>query len=361
MKRIVVIVVALAVIVAGIAVIRHKKAALANLTPPANPAVPVRVATVREGAVGDRITTVALIQAETSATLAAQVGGALLDVRFREGDAVRKGDVMARIDARVLDDAVATAQARVSATQEDLVKQQAIFARDQVLFDNQAISKQALDGSKAQLEAVRAASVGAARALDSARTMRSYAEVTALYSGTVTARLVEPGDLATPGKPLFALQVPGPVKVISKLAQDTLGSLAVGGTVTFENGGQTLTAKVSRIYPALDLAHLGTVETDLPSAPFGLAPGATISASYQATASPGLLVPISALLAGLDQTLVVRVTKGHADPVPVTVVGNNGSEATITGALHAGDEVVTGLPSELMALTAGTALAPQRR
>ena len=361
MKRIVGVTVALIVIAAGLAAIKHKKDSLAHLLPPATPPVAVNVTTVRAGAVGGRITTIALIQAETAATVSAQVGGALLDVRFREGDAVRKGDVMARIDARVLDDSVATAQARLAAAREDLAKQEAIFSRDQVLFDNEAASAQALDVSKAQLEAVKAAAVSAERALESARTMRSYAEVTAPYSGTVTARFVEPGDLASPGKPLYTIQMPGSVKVISKLSQESLALLAPGSEVSFSTDGQTVTARVTLIHPALDAAHLGTVETVLPAAPFGLPSGATIAASYATTTAPGLVVPAGALLQGVNETLVVRVKDGKADPVPVTVLGQNGVDASVSGGVQVGDLVVTGLPSELMALTAGTPVSPQGR
>lgn len=358
-KRLLAILILVGVILAGAAVIIHKKRALAKLAPPDNPPLPVATATVKDGAVGSTVDTVALVVSETSATVSAQVSGAILDVRFREGDAVKKGEVMARIDPSVLDDAVHSAQARAAAAGEDLAKQQAIYDRDKVLYENQAISKQALDISAAQLAAVKAAQVGAERALQSARTFRAYANVPAPYSGVVTARLAEPGDLAAPGKPLYTIQVPGSVKLISKLSQETLRQLQPGGAVTFRAAGQSLTAKTSRIYPALDAAHLGTVETDLPQPPFGLQPGATVAASYAATPSSGLVVPASALLQGLKETLVIRVSGGKADPVPVTVTSQSGSQATVSGALKPGEVVVTGLPSELMALTAGTPVAPQ--
>ena len=358
-KRLLAILILVGVILAGAAVIIHKKRALAKLAPPANPPLPVATVTVKDGSVGSTVDTVALVVSETAATVSAQVSGSLLEVRFHEGDAVKKGEVMARIDPSVLDDAVHSAQARAAAAGEDLAKQQAIFDRDKILYDNQAISKQALDVSTAQLAAVKAAQVGAERALQSARTFRAYADVPAPYSGVVTARLVEPGDLAAPGKPLYTIQVPGSVKLISKLSQETLRQLKPGDAVTFAASGQSLSAKTSRIYPALDSAHLGTVETDLPQAPFGLQPGATVSASYAATPSSGLVVPAASLLQGLEETLVVRVKDGKADPVPVTVTSQSGSEAIVSGSLAPGEVVVTGLPSELMALTAGTPLAAQ--
>jgi len=357
-KKILTILIIVVVILAGAAVIIHKKRALAHLSPPGNSPVPVATAKVKDGSVGNTVDTVALVVSETAATVSAQVPGSLLEVRFHEGDSVKKGEIMARIDPSVLDDAIHSARARASAAAEALAKQKAINDRDKILYKNQAISRQALDISNANLAAAKAAEVSARKALASARTNRSYANVPAPYSGVVTARLVEPGDLATPGKPLYTIQIPGAVKLISKLSQETLRELRPGDAVTFSVAGKSLKTSTSRIYPAMDRSHLGTVETKLLAPPFGLKPGATVSASYAAAPASGLVVPVSALLQGLHQTLVIRVSGGKADPVPVTVTSQSGSEATLAGGVKPGDVVVTGLPSELMALTAGTPVSP---
>jgi hypothetical protein len=170
--------------------------------------------------------------------------------------------------------------------------------------------------------------------------------------------MVEPGDLATPGKPLFAIQGHGPVKLLSKISQEDLQRLRIGGDAIFSNGQATLQAKITRIYPALDASRLGSVESLLRESPFGLMPGATVHARYQATPVKGLVVPTGALLQGLSETLLIRVREGKADPVPVTVLSRGEQQATITGPVAAGDAVVVALPSELMALTKGTALSP---
>jgi len=360
-KRTVGIAVAVVVIALGAGVIRHKHRALADLPPPENPPVPVATATVREGAVADTVQTVALVQSDRAATVAAQVSGTVLEVRLREGARVKRGQVMARIDPRLLQDAAAAAQARLAAADEDLAKQQAISARDESLFATHDIPRQTLDISKAQLAAARAARVAAQRALESARTLRSYGDVRAPYDGVVTARLVEPGDLATVGKPLYTLEVPGPVRLLSKLSQDQLAGLRPGGAVTFTATGQRLLAATTRLYPALDAAHLGGVETELAAAPFRLPAGATVGAAYATAPSAGLVVPAAALLQGLSETLVVRVRDGRTEPVPVTVTGRSAAAVTVTGAVAPGDVVIVGLPSELMALTAGTRVTPVRR
>jgi RND family efflux transporter MFP subunit len=354
MKRMIAIGLVLAVMVAGATLVIHKRRALAHLPTPATPPVPVATATVKDGAIADTIATMALVQSERTSTVTAQIPGAILEVRCREGDRVKKGQSMARIDPRVLQDAVEAARARVTAADEDLVKQQAIFERDRSLFESHDIPRQTFDVSKAQLEASRANKVVARQALASAMTSRTYAEVTAPYEGVITARLVEPGDIATPGKPLFALQVRGRVRMLSKVSQDMLARLQVGGAVVFSTNGQTLAARVSRIYPALDAARLGAVETELDTAPFNLRSGATVTASYSAAPASGLIVPVASLLQGLNETLVVRVVGGVTQAVPVTVTGRSSSDATVVGALVPGQVIVVGLPSELMALSSGS-------
>ena len=361
LKRIVAVVVVLGVLGLGASVIVHKRQAIAALTPPDSPPVPVATATVRDGAVANTLQTVALVQSERTSTVAAQVSGAVLEVRYREGDRVQRGQVLARIDPRVLQDAVASAGARLAAADEDLAKQQAIFARDTALLEKRDISRQAFDVSKAQLEASKAAQEVAHQVLESARTGRSFADVAAPFAGVIAARLVEPGDLAGPGKPLFTLQVSGPVRMLSKVSQDLLARLEPGGAVVFSAEGQTLASTITRIYPSLDASRLGAVETELPAPPFGLPPGATVAASYSAKSQTGLVVPVAALLQGLSETLVVRVRSGRTEAVPVVVSSRSAVDATVRGELAVGDILVLGPPSELMALTSGAHVAPVGR
>ena len=355
----------LAILVAGLILaamafaIVAKKRAIARMAPPAMTAVPVRTAQAQQGQAGGTLQTVALVEATTSATVAAQVPGTIFEVKVQEGDAVHKGQTLAIIDSRTLDDAVQSADARLAAARQDRAKQQAILNRDRTLVEAGAISRQAFELSEAQFAAVKAGEVSAERALASVKTQRSFASVPAPYSGVITQKLVNPGDLAVPGKPLFALQVPGPVKLISKLSQEGLAILSQGGEAIFRNGTQVQHLRTSRIYPALDATHLGVVETNLPAAPFGLPAGATLQAEYRTLPVQGVIVPVTALLEGLNQTLVVKVVAGKAAPTPVTVLLRGDQTAAVSGGgLIAGEQVVLGLPSELMALTAGTLVQP---
>ncbi len=357
-KRVVAIGVVVIVVTAGGGLVLAKRRALQHMAPPQVRPVPVHTALVRAGGVADSIVTVALVQADVTATAAAQTPGAILEMRFREGARVRQGDVLAIVDSRPLEDAAQAAEARLAAAREALATQEAVFSRDQVLVDGGATSRQAFELSRAQLEAARANAVAAERAVATARVQRSYASVAAPYAGIVTARLAEAGDLATPGKPLYTIQRDGGVRLISKLSQESIRRLAPGGEASFSWQGQRVATKTSRIYPALDASHLGTVETAFASAPFGLPAGSTLEASYGTPPLQGLVVPAEALVEGLRETLVVKLAEGKAQPVPVTIVARAAEGAVVSGQIAAGDQVVVGLPSELMALTAGMPLAP---
>lgn len=360
-KRIIAAGIALSVLGLGGKIIIEKRHAISSLPPPERAPVPVTTAVVRDGAVAGSLQTVALIMSERSSTVAAQVAGSIVEVRRREGDRVEPGQLLARLDARVLQDAVESAQARLVAADEDLAKQQAIFTRDTALFESHDIARQAFDVSKAQLEASKASEKVARQALESARTARSYADVVAPYAGIVAARLVEAGDLAVPGKPLYLLQASGPVRMQSRISQDLLARLQPGADVVFSSEGKAVSAKITRIFPSLDSSRLGVIETELPAPPFGLPPGATVGASYSARASAGLVVPAAALLQGLNETIVVRVRDGRTEPVSVVVSSRSVGDASVNGALAMGDRVVVGPPSELMALTSGLRVSAAQR
>lgn len=361
-KRLPSAVIVVIVIAAAAVIISRKRSELRNLPSPAQPALPVVTALVSNGSATDVISATALVRADSAATVSAQTAGTILEMRVREGDRVRAGELLARIDARPLDDAVDTATARLTAAKRASSVQQAVFDRDSVLRQGGAISQQAFDASEAQLESARATAVAAERARNTALVQRGFAEVRAPYSGVVTGRMAEAGDFAAPGKPLLTIERPGAVRLISKLSQDVLQRIRSGAPVTFTWDGQMIPATVSRIYPALDSSSLGSVETVLTASPFALPNGSSLHADYAATPHAGLTVPNEALLDGLEGALVVRVVDGRTEPTPVHVIARGARESVLNGGVAIGDTVIVGLPSELMALTKGTAvIASQSR
>lgn len=332
--------------------------------------VSVRVATVVQGNVVHTRHVLGHVYGEEEAQIAARISAEVLEVLIREGEHVRRGQALVNLDPRELEDAVAEAEARVESAREALAAAQAglsvqidATARDRTLFDAKAISKEEYDRSVALEASVRsehrAAASGldvAKKALDAARTRLGYAHLEAPFAGNVARRLVDPGDLAVPGRPLVVLVRQGGVRVRAQLAEEQFPLLHVGQPVTMEAGGVRVEAQVSRVFPSLDESHLATLEVDLAAPPAGFVAGATVGLDLALQTAEGLVVPVDALLQGERGSFVFTVRDGKVHVVKVEVDGRSTTEAVVRGELQDGDSVIVARPSRLMTLAENTSV-----
>ena len=352
------------VAVAGLLVVRHARVKELDQAPVlAQSAAAVQVAAVRRGTVASVDHVLGEVYGADEAEVAPQVAGQVVTVTVREGAPVAAGDVLARLDARELDDGVAAGQADVESARAAYGAQTAATARDRVLFVNKAIAQEQWEGSRA----LRAAATGrlevARRHLDQARTRLGYAVVRAPFSGVVSARLADPGDLALSGKPLFKVVRQSAVRVRGAIPSALAAVLRPGTPVELALGGTALPATVARVFPAMDASHLGTFEVDVANPSVGLVAGATVGVDLHLRTGSGLVVPLDALLEGDAGTFTYVVDAGRDGRqtlrmVPVRVSTRSQDEAVVAGGLGEGDRVVVARPSRLMELAAGMTVTP---
>jgi multidrug efflux system membrane fusion protein len=361
--------VVLALLAIGLAAVRAQRVREQNDAPTMQPApVVVEVAAVRHGAVQESRRFLGQVVAGEEAPLAARILSQVLAVDVREGDTVQRGQRLIELDSRELDDAVGATQAAVAAAGEGVAAAESAYAaqrdatgRDQVLVDARAISREeweranaSLAAAKAGLEAARAQLTVARRAADSAATRRGYALILAPFDGVVSARHVDPGDLAAPGRPLVTLVRTAGLRVRTKVAADTLASVTVGRLVRLETPAGSHLVRIARVFPAMDGSHLATFEADLPPSGLGLMAGSTVPVDVLAREVEGLAVPAGALLESDSNAAIFTVADGRAHVVPVRVTARSADDAIVSGDVHAGDHVVVGRPSRLMQLAEGT-------
>ncbi len=365
MTRTRVVGIALAVVaVAGLLAVRHARVKNLEKEPVlAQSAAAVQVAAVRRGTLASVDHILGEVYGADEAEVAPQVAGQVVDVTVREGAPVAAGAVLARLEARELDDGVAAGQADMESARAAYAAQMAATARDSVLFVNKAIAQEQWEGS----QALRAAATGrlevARRHLDQARTRLGYAVVRAPFAGVVSARLADPGDLAVPGKPLLKVVRQSAVRVRGAIPSALAAVLRPGTPVDLALGDTTEPATVARVFPALDAAHLGTFEVDVGNPSVGLVAGATVGVDLHLRTGSGLVVPLDALLEGDAGTFAYVVDPGRGGRqtlrmVPVSVSTRSQEEAVVTGGLREGDRVVVARPSRLMELAAGMTVTP---
>ncbi len=144
-----------------------------------------------------------VVEAVRESTVSAQTSGRILAINFDVNDRVKEGDILVVLDdtqqKAQLEQAIAAvraAEARLQAAKQD-------FARVSRLFRQGTVAKARYDQSKAELDSAKAGLKQALAARKQAEEQLAYTRVRAPYSGIVTARHVQVGELAAPGKPLM--------------------------------------------------------------------------------------------------------------------------------------------------------------
>ncbi len=344
-------------LVVGLVAVRVKRAREKAQAPRLVPAVAaVEVARVRQGSLVETRHFLGEVSGLEEAAVSSRIVAPVIAVAVREGDHVRRGQELARLEAGELDNAVQAAVAGVSAAEVAASAQREATARDRVLVEAKAISQEEWDRSRAAAAAAESRLLAAREGLDSARRRRAYAVLEAPFDGVVSVRSVDPGDLALPGKPLLTLVRQTGVRVRVKLPAEMLAGLAVGRPLSLETPAGPVAGRVARVFPAMDASHLAIVEADLKDAAPGLVSGATVGVDVEVGSATGWIVPVRALLESEKGAYVFRAGGGRAQPVAVRIASRSRDEAVVSGALRADDSVIVAQPSRLMTLVEGTPL-----
>src|SRR6266481_4441350 len=162
---------------------------------PARAGVPVSVAIVQRQDVPIYLTGLGTVQASFTVGIHSQVDGKLQEVLFTEGQHVKKGDVLAKIDPRLFQAALDQAKAKraqdaamLIAAEKDLVRSKSLASRD---FGSQ----QSVDQQQAKVDQLKASIVANEAAIETAQTQFDYTTITAPSDGRIGIRLVDAGNL----------------------------------------------------------------------------------------------------------------------------------------------------------------------
>jgi RND family efflux transporter MFP subunit len=252
------------------------------------------------------------IQPERRADLRAEVSAVVLQVLKENGDPVKRGDVLVKLDETSIRDSLLSAEAAVSAASQSLDQSNRQLERLKTLRASGMTSAQALDdaevrrnNAQSELSAARARAVLARQQL--ARTV-----VRAPFDGIVSDRKVSNGDTASIGKELLKVIDPTSMRLEGKVSADKISAVKVGQPVAFRINGysdQQFTGTVKRIDPAAnDITRQVEVLV-------GFASGAAqprVSGLYaegriDAETASALMLPESALVKAGDKTYAWRV------------------------------------------------------
>ena len=296
-------------------------------------------------------TTTSTIKSETEVTLSAQRTGRVVTLPVKEGDIVKRGALIARLDLTEEEVQSTSVLAQSKATYDEADKN---LKRMQDLFDKGMVAQQDLDGVRRAYEVARSQYEAAK---DDVQVKRDYSVIAAPFEGVVSKKYTEVGELLMPGKQIVTIVNPDKIYVLSTIDEVDVGRLKLGQHVAITVDafpGEKFDGTIRRISPIVSGGKLETRTADVwiyfNKKDSRMKPG--MSADIEiliATLQNVLSVPSQAIIDrdGKKQVYVIEgkaIRPGDAAVAklrPVEIGESNWIASEIKSGLKAGDYVVT--------------------
>lgn len=345
------------------------------------PPLEVRVATASVRPLSQTFEAGGIIKAATTAQIAPRIAAELREITVQPGDRVRKGQVVAVLDDRDLSAHRARARASLLAAQSggasadaehESASARLTLARDQYrrieqLRERNSATPQELDRATADLRiaeselraagaraAEAAASVTAAEAASRAADVAaSFSAIAAPFDGLITNRLLEPGNMASPGVPLLTMETVGTPRLEVQIDAARARFIDVGdnAAIDVDRSGEagTLTGRVVEVARAIDpMSHAFVVKVELPPAAAARS-GTFARARFTLDDRRALAVPASTIVRRGQLSLVFVVDDAKRARLRAIAEGErNGDWIEALAGVHEGETVIVSAPASLV-------------
>ncbi len=369
-KGVVIIFVLLLVAAAGLMLLKKRKADLAQASPA--PVLPVVVAAMELNSQPVTLTLPAMgvVASDVSAVLSTRISGQVIEVLKQEGEPVKKGETLARIDAADLEAKkqglslqrqgivfqVESKKAEVGALETSLKSAQEAHGRTKELLDIKGASPEQYSQEEAEIARLKATLTAARNSIETLQksmgaldasmreidSLMNYATLIAPIDGTVSQVLASPGDLATPGKPLFRIASKAGLYLDLSLPSSLSAAKIIlqGHTLPLTSRDQTGdTGLVQYVAP-------------LPSNT-GMIEGEYVNAQVVVYQGEGVLLPVDALLTmGGSSSVFLLSAGGKAERLNVTIKARGVEGVTVEQNLS-GRRVIVAKPDILLRVAGG--------
>ncbi|WP_036517576.1 efflux RND transporter periplasmic adaptor subunit [Nevskia soli] len=273
-----------------------------------------------------------VLEAVSQSTVSAQTAGRIVELPVDVNTAVQKGDILARLRD-------AEPRARLDAAQAALKEAQAGYGRVKAVFDKKLIPQAQMDRATAARDAAQAA-------VDGALEQEGQALIRAPFAGIITARHVEVGELAAPGRPVVTLLSLDRLRAVVDVPQQFVGALRgnPAARVIFPDGASVDASAVVFFPYADEHTHTFRARVEFPGAgPHGIYPGELVKVGFKLASASALTVVEAALAQRGEVTGLYVEDAQHRLEFRAVRTGRTvqGGRIEVVAGLAAGEQVVS--------------------
>jgi RND family efflux transporter MFP subunit len=278
------------------------------------------------------------------ARISTRVMGHVRSVPVQEGDRVRAGQVLLRLDSRDASNRIEQAKAGLAAAESQFKNAEAYYNRIKKLHEEQSATEQHLDNALTQYEATKAGASVSRNQLAEARNQLDYFNIKAPFGGFVTSRTVDVGDMGAPGAPLVTVEMQDSLKIVTTLSERDVGKVTAGQSVLVEIGKTRSQARVESVVPAGDPStRRFKVRLVMQNEDGTLVSGLFARVLFQTGADETISVPESAIVRRGQLTgLFVLDSEQKTRLRWVRLGRSSGERIEVLSGLAAGERVVAG-------------------
>ncbi len=309
----------------------------------------------RPGELKRNVTLPATLRGNTETTIYSRSNGYLAAWHKTIGDRVKKGELLATIDAPEQDHELAQATAVREQINARLNLSRLTMERWQSLRQRDGVSQQELEEKRSALIQAEADFTAANANVKRLEQLKDFRRIVAPFAGVVTRRSVDVGNLiGAGGKELFALTQTDPLRLTVWVPQVYASNIAIGKEVSVslsEFQGTRFTAVVDRMAGGIDpQSHSRQLDITLPNPDGKLLPGAYAEVDISlSSGAKALVVPASVLIIGSDGPRVAVVDTDNRIVFRAVKLGHDlGKEVEVLNGLTSQDTLVVS-PSDLLA------------
>ena len=308
---------------------------------------PVRVVTIAKRAGGDTVALTGTVQAQTEINLSFRIDGRMLERSVNIGDAVRPGQLVARLDSQNEESSLQAARAQLNAARAQLTEARNNFARFRDLVAENAVSQASFEQAESGMKAAESQVESAQTQVTLAENRLSYTRLVSDLGGLVTAVGAEPGEVVGAGRMVVEVAREGGRDAVfdvpAGVKDSATSSAAITVTLTADPKFST-TGVVREVSPRADpVTGTFRVRVHLNNPPAAMRLGSTVTGRMKLAAAESIEIPPSAVIRSDRQPAVWVV-----DPKTATVALRNIDirssdpvRVEVASGLNSGDVVVT--------------------